>query len=62
VISDPHSLPLLLTVAEAADLSRVTKRAFYMRIARGTVPGVVRIGKSVRIRSDALLRARKGAR
>ena len=48
-------LPLLLTVDEAAALLRTTRRAIYMMLERGQLPGVTRIGRRVLFRSDALL-------
>ena len=57
MISDPTTLPCLLTVDEVADLLRISRDAAYQRIARGQLPGVCRLGKSVRVRRDVLLRA-----
>ena len=50
-----HALPLLLTVDEAADLLRTTRRAIYAMIARRQLPGVVRVRRRVLLRSEALL-------
>ena len=36
-------LPILLTIDEAADLLRTSRRAIYAMIARRQLPGVVRI-------------------
>ena len=54
---EPESatLPRLLKVDEAAAILRVSRKAFYALIARGHVPGVVRYGSSIRIRSRDLL-------
>jgi excisionase family DNA binding protein len=49
------SLPLLLTVAEAATLLRTTRRAIYAMIERRHLPGVIRIRRRVRFRADDLL-------
>jgi excisionase family DNA binding protein len=49
------TLPILLTVDEAADLLRTTRRAIYAMIARHQLPGVVRIRRRVLIRSADLL-------
>ena len=49
------TLPLLLTVDEAADLLRTTRRAIYAMVERGQLPGVVRLRRRVLLRSDALL-------
>jgi excisionase family DNA binding protein len=38
----PDGLPHFLTPEEAADLLRVTRKAFYVMVERGQVPGVVR--------------------
>ena len=47
--------PLLLTVDEAAELLRTTKRAIYAMIERRQLPGIVRIGRRVLVRTDDLL-------
>jgi len=49
------SLPLLLTVDEAADLLRTSRRAIYAMIARHQLPGVVRIRRRALVRSADLL-------
>ena len=49
------SLPLLLTIDEAADLLRTSRRAIYAMIARHQLPGVVRIRRRVLVRSADLL-------
>jgi excisionase family DNA binding protein len=48
------SLPVLLTVDEAASLLRTTRRAIYAMIERRLVPGVIRIGRRVLFRADDL--------
>ena len=50
-----RALPILLTVDEAADLLRTTRRAIYAMIARRQLPGVVRVRRRVLLRSEALL-------
>jgi excisionase family DNA binding protein len=49
------SLPVLLTVDEAAALLRTTTRAIYAMIERRQLPGVIRIRRRVLFRADDLL-------
>jgi len=52
----PHvALPVLLTVDEAADLLRTTRRAIYAMVERHQLPGVIRIRRRVLVRADDLL-------
>jgi excisionase family DNA binding protein len=54
--SQPRSnLPVLLTVAEAADLLRTSRRAIYVMIERHQLPGLTRVGRRVLFRADDLL-------
>ena len=48
-------LPMLLTIDEAADLLRTSRRAIYAMIARRQLPGVVRVRRRVLVRSADLL-------
>ncbi|HZT75877.1 MAG TPA: helix-turn-helix domain-containing protein [Vicinamibacterales bacterium] len=48
-------VPMLLTVDDAADLLRTTKRAVYAMIERRQLPGITRIGRRVLLRADDLL-------
>ena len=50
-----RGLPRLLTVDDAAELLRTSKRAIYAMIERRQLPGVVRIGRRVLLRADDLL-------
>ena len=49
------TLPVLLTVDEAADLLRTTRRGIYAMIERRQLPGVIRIRRRVLLRADDLL-------
>jgi excisionase family DNA binding protein len=50
-----NTLPVLLTVDDVADLLRTTRKAVYVMIERGQLPGVTRLGRRVLLRSDRLL-------
>jgi len=49
-------LPELLTIADAAELLRTSEKGARHMVDRGTMPGVVRIGRRVLIRRDDLRR------
>ena len=46
---------VLLTPTEVAERLRTSRKAIYAMIERTQLPGVVRIGRRVLIREDALL-------
>ena len=48
-------LSLLLTVDETAELLRKSRKAVYLMVSRGQLPGVTYIGRSLLIRRDDLL-------
>lgn len=48
-------LPEVLTVDEVAAILKVNRKTVYRAIRRRAIPGVRRIGRSVRISSIALL-------
>ena len=47
--------PVLLTVAETAELLRTSRKAVYAMVERGQLPGVIRIGRRLLVRRDALV-------
>ena len=53
--SHARPLPMLLTVHDVASLLRTTNRAIYAMIERRQLPGIVRIGRRVLLRSEDLL-------
>jgi excisionase family DNA binding protein len=54
--SPRHShIPALVKPSEVADVLRTTTKAVYAMVERGQLPGVVRIGRRVLVREDALL-------
>jgi excisionase family DNA binding protein len=48
-------MPMLLTVDDAPNLLRTTRRAIYAMLERRQLPGVIRIRRRVLIRSAELL-------
>jgi excisionase family DNA binding protein len=49
-----HSPPLL-RVEEVAKLLRINRKSAYAAVESGAIPGVVRIGRSIRVSRDAVL-------
>ena len=49
------TLPHFLTPEEAAALLRTTRKAIYVMVARGQLPGVTRLGRRLLFRTDVLL-------
>jgi len=47
-------MPELLTVPEVAERLRIGRRAAYEAIARGDIPGAVKIGRTIRVSSFTL--------
>jgi excisionase family DNA binding protein len=53
--ADLEELPAMLTVDEAAVFFRVNRKTLYEAIEHKLVPGVIRLGKTIRISRDALM-------
>jgi excisionase family DNA binding protein len=49
------ALPLYLTPSEVADLLRTSVKAIYVMVERRQLPGVVRIGRRVLVRTESLI-------
>lgn len=52
---NPGYTPPLLTPAEAATLLRTTRKAIYAMAARRVLPGAVKVGRRLLVRSHVLL-------
>ena len=50
-----HNLPILLDAAQVAEVLRTSKKAVYALVERRQLPGVIRLGRRVLFREDALL-------
>ena len=50
-----RELPALLRVEEVAALLRINRKSAYAAVEAGAIPGVVRVGRSIRISRDAVL-------
>ena len=48
-------VPALLTTDEVAALLRTSRKAIYTMVERHQLPGIVRLGRRVLVREDALL-------
>lgn len=53
--TDPSTLPVVLTVEEVARLLRISRGAAYQAARRGELPGVRRVGRTLRVSRDAVL-------
>ncbi|WP_045115843.1 helix-turn-helix domain-containing protein [Plesiocystis pacifica] len=49
------SLPEYLKAEELAALLRVSRKTIYEAVARGEIPGALRVGRLIRFRRDAVL-------
>jgi excisionase family DNA binding protein len=56
-MSSTNQLPILMTADEAATLFRTTRTAIYAMVARGQLPGVVRLGRRMLFRTSDLISA-----
>jgi excisionase family DNA binding protein len=55
IVAEFVSVPSLLTAQEVAKILRTTRKAVYKMAERGLLPGVIRIGRRLLVRSDLLL-------
>ncbi len=51
-----NDIPTVLTVEEVAELLRVDRKTVYELIRRGELPGVRRIGRTIRVHRETVLR------
>lgn len=51
----PDGLPHYLKAEEAARLIRTSQKAIYAMVERGQLPGIVRVGRRVLIRTEDLI-------
>jgi excisionase family DNA binding protein len=54
-VAEDLTIHPILTVDELAELLRVDRKSVYAAIQRKEIPGVQRIGKTIRISRDAVL-------
>ena len=52
---DAVQLPAILTVAELAHLLRLNPKTIYEAVSRREIPGVLKVGRVIRISRDAVL-------
>jgi excisionase family DNA binding protein len=52
---DPEGIPRYLTPAEVATLLRTSLKAVYSMVARGQLPGVIRVHRRLLVESGELL-------
>ena len=50
-----NNLPEFLKAEEVAELLRVNRKTVYEAASRDEIPGVVRVGRVIRFRRDAVL-------
>ena len=50
-----HELPVLMDANDVAHLLRTTRKAVYAMAERGLLPGVLRIGRRLLFRQEAVL-------
>ena len=50
-----RDLPPVLTVIEAAEFLRISRGSAYALAKRGELPGVFRLGRTLRVNRDAML-------
>ncbi len=55
-MTDQDEFPFLLTADDVAKLLRASRDAVYARVARGSLPGVTHVGRSLFFYRDDLLR------
>ena len=51
----PYDLPFLLTPDEVGRLLRKSRKAIYVMLERGQLPGLTRIGRRLLVRREVLL-------
>lgn len=49
-------LPAVLTIPEVAQLLRISRGAAYQLARRGELPGTVKLGRTLRVHRDTVLR------